>query len=89
MVVCFEPNIRRRLRPDLDAARRGRSAARTQRGIDEQVAKAEKAVAGQVPVRRNRFNQPSVFDPQGVVDLLLDRKAEAAWMVDVGSNRNQ
>jgi hypothetical protein len=30
-------------------------ARRTLRGIDEQVAKAEKAVAGQVPVRRNRF----------------------------------
>lgn len=30
-------------------------ARRTRRGIDEQVAKAEKAVAGQVPVKRNRF----------------------------------
>jgi hypothetical protein len=30
-------------------------ACRTRRGIDEQVAKAEKAVAGQVPVKRNRF----------------------------------
>jgi Transposase DDE domain len=30
-------------------------ARRTLRGIDEQVAKAEKAVAGQVPVKRNRF----------------------------------
>jgi hypothetical protein len=28
---------------------------RTLRGIDEQVAKAEKAVAGQAPVKRNRF----------------------------------
>lgn len=25
---------------------------------------------------------PSGFDPQNVVDLLLDRRAEAAWMVD-------
>jgi transposase len=30
-------------------------ARRTLRGIDEQIAKAEKAVAGQVPVKRNRF----------------------------------
>jgi hypothetical protein len=33
-------------------ADRGRRALR---GIDEQVAKAEKAVAGKVPVKRNRF----------------------------------
>src|SRR5262249_37674083 len=32
-------------------------ARRTLRGIDEQVAKAEKAVAGQIPVKRNRFIQ--------------------------------
>jgi hypothetical protein len=30
-------------------------ARRTQRGIDEQVARAAKAVAGQAPVKRNRF----------------------------------
>ncbi len=30
-------------------------ARRTLRGIDEQVAKAEKAVAGKVAVKRNRF----------------------------------
>jgi hypothetical protein len=30
-------------------------ARRTLRGIDEQVAKAEKAVAGKIPVKRNRF----------------------------------
>jgi len=30
---------------------------------------------------------PGGFDPEGVVDLLLDRRAEAAWMVDVGSTR--
>jgi hypothetical protein len=35
-------------------ADRGR---RTLRGIDEQVAKAEKAVAGRVPVKRNRFTR--------------------------------
>jgi hypothetical protein len=32
-------------------------ARRTLRGIDEQVTKAEKAVAGQAPVKRNRFIQ--------------------------------
>jgi hypothetical protein len=32
-------------------------ARRTLRGIDEQVRKAEQAVAGQVPVKRNRFIQ--------------------------------
>jgi len=32
-------------------------ARRTLRGIDEQVARAEKAVAGKVPVKRNRFIQ--------------------------------
>jgi hypothetical protein len=30
---------------------------------------------------------PSGLDPQSVVDLLLARRAEAAWMVDIGSNR--
>jgi hypothetical protein len=34
-------------------------ARRTLRGIDEQVAKAEKAVAGQVAIKRNRFVQLS------------------------------
>jgi hypothetical protein len=34
-------------------------ARRTLRGIDEQVAKAEQAVAGKVPVKRNRFIQLS------------------------------
>jgi len=29
------------------------------RGIDEQVAKAEEAVAGQIPIKRNRFTQLS------------------------------
>jgi Transposase DDE domain len=32
-------------------------ARRTLRGIDQQIAKAEKAVAGQTPVKRNRFVQ--------------------------------
>jgi Transposase DDE domain len=34
---------------------RAERARRTLRGIDQQVAKAEKAVAGQTPVKRNRF----------------------------------
>jgi hypothetical protein len=34
-------------------------ARRTLRGIDQQIAKAEQAVAGQVPVKRNRFIQLS------------------------------
>jgi hypothetical protein len=34
-------------------------AKRTQRGIEEQVAKAEQAVAGKAPVKRNRFIQLS------------------------------
>jgi AAA domain len=29
---------------------------------------------------------PSGLDPHSVVDLLLDRRAEAAWMVDAGPN---
>jgi chloramphenicol 3-O-phosphotransferase len=29
---------------------------------------------------------PSGIDPRGVVDLLLDRRAEAAWMVGAGTN---
>jgi hypothetical protein len=31
---------------------------------------------------------PSGLDPQGVVDLLLDRRAEAAWMVGAGTNKS-
>jgi chloramphenicol 3-O-phosphotransferase len=30
---------------------------------------------------------PSGLDPQSVVDLLLDRRAEALWLVGAGSNR--
>ena len=30
---------------------------------------------------------PSGIDPQGWVDLLLDRRAEAAWMVGAGTNK--
>jgi hypothetical protein len=34
-------------------------ARRTRRGIDEQVAKAERAVDGHAPVKRNRYIQLS------------------------------
>lgn len=37
---------------------RAERARRTLRGIDEQVANAEKAVAGKAPVKRNRFIHP-------------------------------
>jgi hypothetical protein len=36
---------------------RSERARRTLRGIDEQIAKAEKAVAGKTPIKRNRFVQ--------------------------------
>jgi hypothetical protein len=32
---------------------------------------------------------PSGLDPQSVVDLLLNRRAEAVWLVDARSNRGQ
>lgn len=32
---------------------------------------------------------PSGIDPQSVVDLLLDRRAQAAWRVDAASNRDR
>jgi hypothetical protein len=51
-------------------ADRGR---RTLRGIDEQVAKAEKAVAGLVPVKRNRFI--TLADGQNSVNRALEAKA--------------
>jgi hypothetical protein len=50
-------------------------ARRTLRGIDEQVAKAEKAVAGQVPVKRNRFIQLS--GGTKTVNRELEAKARA------------
>jgi transposase len=48
-------------------------ARRTLRGIDEQIAKADKAVAGQVPVKRNRFIQLS--GGQKSVNRELEAKA--------------
>ena len=53
-------------------ADRGR---RTLRGIDEQVAKAEKAVAGLVPVKRNRFI--TLAGGQHLVNRELEVKARA------------
>jgi len=48
-------------------------ARRSLRGIDGQVAKAEKAVAGQVPLKRNRFIQLSAGAP--TVNRELEAKA--------------
>ena len=50
-------------------------ARRTLRGIDEQVAKAEKAVAGKVPVKRNRFIKLTGADKS--VNRMLEAKARA------------
>lgn len=50
-------------------------ARRTLRGIDEQVAKAEKAVAGKVPVKRNRFIQ--LDGATKTVNRELEAKARA------------
>jgi hypothetical protein len=50
-------------------------ARRTLRGIDEQVAKAEKAVAGKVAVKRNRFVQLSGGSKS--VNRALEQKARA------------
>jgi Transposase DDE domain len=50
-------------------------ARRTLRGIDEQVKKAEKAVAGQVPIKRNRFIQ--LAGDTCTVNRELEAKARA------------
>ena len=50
-------------------------ARRTLRGIDQQVAKAEKAVAGDVPVKRNRFIK--LAGGQRSVNRELEAKARA------------
>jgi Transposase DDE domain len=54
-------------------------ARRSLRGIDEQVGKAEKAVAGKVPVKRNRFITLAGGDKS--VNRELERKARtlAGW----------
>jgi len=48
-------------------------ARRTLRGIDEQIANAEKAVAGKEPVKRNRFIK--LTDAQKSVNRELEAKA--------------
>ncbi len=50
-------------------------ARRTLRGIDEQVSKAERAVAGKVPVKRNRFIRLAGADKS--VNRALEAKARA------------
>lgn len=50
-------------------------ARRTLRGIDEQIAKAERAVAGKVPVKRNRFVTLTGADKS--VNRTLEAKARA------------
>lgn len=50
-------------------------ARRTLRGIDEQVAKAERAVAGKTPVKRNRFVTLSGADK--AINRRLEAKARA------------
>jgi hypothetical protein len=54
-------------------------ARRTLRGIDEQVAKAERAVAGKVPVKRNRFI--TLAGAEKSVNRTLEAKARtlAGW----------
>jgi hypothetical protein len=54
---------------------RAERARRTLRGIDEQVTKAEKAVAGKVPVKRNRFIK--LDDATKSVNRHLEAKARA------------
>jgi Transposase DDE domain len=54
---------------------RAERARRTLRGIDEQVAKAEKAVAGKAPVKRNRFIK--LTGATKTVNRRLETKARA------------
>jgi hypothetical protein len=54
-------------------------ARRTLRGIAEQVAKAEKAVAGKVPVKRNRFIRLVGADKSVNRDLEAKARALAGW----------
>jgi hypothetical protein len=54
-------------------------ARRTLRGIDEQVAKAERAVAGKVPVKRNRFIRLVGADKSVNRPLEAKARALAGW----------
>jgi hypothetical protein len=61
-------------------------ARRTLRGIDEQVAKAEKAVDGKVPVKRNRYIQRTGATKSVNRTLEAKSRALAGWKgyADVG-----
>ena len=54
-------------------------ARRTLRGIDEQVSKAERAVAGKVPVKRNRFIRLVGADKSVNRDLEVKARTLAGW----------
>src|SRR4029453_7516194 len=54
-------------------------ARRTLRGIDEQIAKAERAVAGKVPVKRNRFITLSGGEKRVNRDLEAKARTLAGW----------
>ena len=58
---------------------RSERARRTLHGIDTQVAKAEKAVAGQVPVKRNRFIQLTGGTKTVNRDLEAKARMLAGW----------
>jgi hypothetical protein len=54
-------------------------ARRTLRGIDEQIGKAERAVAGKVPVKRNRFITLSGGEKRVNRDLEAKARTLAGW----------
>ena len=54
-------------------------ARRTLRGIDEQVGKAEKAVAGKAPVKRNRFIKLTGADKSVNRELEAKARGLAGW----------
>ena len=54
-------------------------ARRTLRGIDEQIGKAERAVAGKVPVKRNRFITLTGGDKSVNRELETKARALAGW----------
>jgi hypothetical protein len=54
-------------------------ARRTLKGIDEQIAKAERAVAGKVPVKRNRFITLSGGDKSVNRELEAKARTLAGW----------
>ena len=54
-------------------------ARRSLRGIDEQVCKAEKAVAGQAPVKRNRFIKLTGETKSVNRDLEAKARGLAGW----------